>query len=479
MALHAVFFDMGGTIERFWYTPEIRLQATPGLRDVSATFGINLELDNEELCKVVSDGFHHYHKWSIQTMQELPPARVWKEFIFPGYSIDQGKLAQAAEEMMFYFEANFYHREMRPEVPSVLEAIRSLDLKIGLISNACSRKLVPAKLDEYQIRHYFHPLVLSSEYGCRKPDPAIFHYTARLASVPTSKCLYVGDRIARDVIGAHRAGFRFAVQIYNDFDHGESDNCDIPDASITHMDELLGIVKAEYRRPDTLMQKISTNPDNKIRAVLFDAGDILYYRKKRGNRKLESFLIELDLDPRKIVSSEKRDLQLQSHRGEINQDEFYEAVLHLYGVTKPEHIARGKQIMFEEDNAILIFPGVPETLHSLKDKGFMLGVITDTAQKLSLKLDWFERGGFGNVWDSVISSWEIGASKPNPLIYHVALDQLGLSAEEAVFVGHKAYELDGARAVGMKTVAFNYDDDAKADFYIDKFKDLLKVDILG
>jgi len=478
MALQAVFFDMGGTIEKFWYTPEIRLQATPGLRDLLLLHGIDVPLENDELCRVVSDGFQHYHKWSIQTMHELPPARVWKEFIFAGYSIDQGKLAQAAEEMMYYFEANFYHREMRPEVPSVLEAIRKLDLKIGLISNACSRKLVPAKLDEYQIRHYFNPLVLSSEFGSRKPDPAIFHYTARLANVPTSKCLYVGDRIARDVIGAHRAGFRLAVQIYNDFDHGEPDNCDIPDASITHMDELLDIVQAEYRKPDGLVQKIATNPDHNIRAVLFDAGDILYYRKKRANRKLESFLIELGLDPRKIVPVEKRDLQLQSHRGEINQDEFYEAVLRLYGVTEPEHLVRGKQIMFEEDNAIYIFPGVPETLHSLKNKGFLLGVITDTAQRLSLKLEWFERGGFGNVWDSVISSWEIGANKPNPVIYHAALNQLGVGPGEAVFVGHKSYELDGARAVGMKTVAFNYDEDAKADFHIDKFNDLLNIEIL-
>ena len=52
-------------------------------------------------------------------------------------------------------------------------------------------------LKEYGIRQYFDPIVLSSEYGRRKPDPAIFHYAARLANVPTSECLYVGDRIAR------------------------------------------------------------------------------------------------------------------------------------------------------------------------------------------------------------------------------------------------------------------------------------------
>ena len=44
---------------------------------------------------------------------------------------------------------------------------------------------------------------------------------------------------------------------------------------------------------------------------------------------------------------------------------------------------------------------------------------------------------------------------------------------QAVFVGHKAVELAGAHRVGMKTIAFNYDETAQADFYIQNFTDLL------
>ncbi len=114
---------------------------------------------------------------------------------------------------MFFIETHYYQRAMRPEVPGVLEAIHKMGLKIGLISNVNSRGQVPANLEQYGIRHYFDPIVLSSEYGRRKPDPAIFHYAARLANVPTSDCVYIGDRIARDILGARRAGFRLAVQI--------------------------------------------------------------------------------------------------------------------------------------------------------------------------------------------------------------------------------------------------------------------------
>jgi putative hydrolase of the HAD superfamily len=97
---------------------------------------------------------------------------------------------------------------------------------------------------------------------------------------------------------------------------------------------------------------------------------------------------------------------------------------------------------------------------------------------LTVKLNWFERGGFVNVWDSIIPSWEVGINKPHPEIYNLALQQVGVRPDQAIFVGHKAYELEGARSVGMKTVAFNYDEDAKADFYIENFAELLAVPFL-
>ena len=99
-------------------------------------------------------------------------------------------------------------------------------------------------------------------------------------------------------------------------------------------------------------------------------------------------------------------------------------------------IQRGKIILEEEDNDIQIFDGVAETLKSLKANGYYLGIITDTAVPVSMKLAWFEKAGFGDVWDSVISSKEMGVKKPNPKIYHAALDQLGVRPRESIFVGH-------------------------------------------
>ena len=471
MKIQAVFFDMGGTIETFGYTRELRLNSTLEIRQRLVHAGIDLQLTTEQLYEVISSGLSVYKRWSLQSMEELPPARVWSEYILRGWAFDQERLAAISEELMFLIETRFYHRAMRSEVPQVLQAIKQMGLKIGLISNVNSRGQVPTNLKEYGIIDYFHPIVLSSEYGCRKPDPAIFHYAARLANVPTSQCVYVGDRVARDIEGARRAGFGLAIQIRHDFAHGEDDHGSIPDAAIEDLTELVDILRqhhGEQTRIDT----------RKICALIFDAGDILYFRPQRG-RHFTAFLEELGLEPRPDHTQQKKAIQQRAYRGQITHEEYRKAVVGIYGLTQPDLVERGKQALIEDDGNVAFFEGVPETLQTLKEQGYLLAIVTDTANSISTKMRWFERGGFGHVWDSIISSMDIGTRKPDPKIYHAVLQQLGLSAEQAVFVGHKASELDGARGVGMQTVAFNYDQDASADYYIEKFGDLLNVPGIG
>ncbi|MHB8135412.1 MAG: HAD family hydrolase [Anaerolineaceae bacterium] len=471
MTIKAVFFDMGGTIETFDFTPELRLHATPGIRKLLLGAGIELNLSNEKLYLLVSDGLNNYHKICTTNLDELSPTQIWSNFILNGFSYDLGKLDSISEELMFYIETQYYKRELRPFVPQVLAEIQKMGLKIGIISNVKSKECVPVNLIKYGIRDYFDPIVLSCEYKRRKPDPAIFHYAARLANVPVSQCCYVGDRIQRDVLGAFRAGFGYTVQIIHDFDHGENDEGATPNAVIKEMSELVDVIRTEVNRPSVL--NTST-----IKALIFDAGDILYHRPEKGV-KFEDFVKNLPPTSQNDQSQKKEELVQQAYRGIISQEQYRDAVINLYGISDPEQSKIGKAILENEDNGIEFFEGVRETLQKLKHRGFLLGIVTDTANTISAKLSWFERGGFGHVWDSIISSKELGIRKPDPNIYLAALTQLNLDPCQAVFIGHKQTEIIGAHNVGMKTIAFNYENDVESDFYIDEFKDLLDVPILN
>lgn len=479
MHIQAVFFDLGGTIDTHGYTRELRLERTSGIQERLLNAGINLGLSNEQLYSVITIGVARYHSWSMETLDELPPQCVWNDFILSDYPVDRNALNAIAEDLMCFIETQYYERTMRLEIPEVLEAIKQMGLKIGLISNVNSRGQVPANLAAYNLSKYFDPIVLSCEYGRRKPDPAIFHYAARLAKVPTSHCVQVGDRISRDILGARRAGFGLAIQIKHNFEHGETDEGATPDYVIEEMTELLDILHTELNRPLPGIN-FSGATHSPIRALLFDAGDLLYYRAERG-KFFGKFLAGLGLafDLGEDDSDEKYSLRQQAYRGEIGQLDYQRKLLHLYGITEPQQIAQGLQALRQDEDNVQFFEGVRETLLALKEKGFLMGIVTDTANPVHIKLSWFERGGFGHVWDAITSSMDVGARKPASKIYCDALEQLGVTTEQAVFVGHDQEEIAGARALGLKTIAFNYDQAVVADYYLDQFADIIKVPLLA
>ena len=68
-----------------------------------------------------------------------------------------------------------------------------------------------------------------------------------LSNTPTSECIYIGDRISRDIVGAKRAGFKLAIQIQHDFNHGENDDGATPDLIFNNMTELLELLSSEYQ----------------------------------------------------------------------------------------------------------------------------------------------------------------------------------------------------------------------------------------
>lgn len=474
MSIQAVFFDCGGTLETYRQTRELRIGKVFLLRECLSRVGIAVDWSDEQLVEAIECGMAAYYAWNFDSNIELPAADVWARFHLKGLNIPASVLAPISEDLAFIYETQLYIREMRPEMPEVLEQIKAMGLKIGIVSNTLSLKQVDHSLRTYGISDFFNPVILSSVYGRRKPDPSIFYNAARQANVPTGDCIFVGDMINKDVYGAWRAGFKTAVHILHPYTRDSAPLLAVPDAVISNMQELIPILDSLLK---TESQSRARSRQNLIKAFFFDAGDVLYYRPLK-DKHLRKFLKDKSIQPVKDFDEEVKCLKELAFSGKMRRHDLYDRILRMYGITDAIQIADGIDAMRMDDNAVEIFEGVPETILRMKGMGFYLGIITDTAMAFSKKLAWFEQRGFGHVWDSVISSKEVGVRKPSPLLYRMALKQVGLQAGEAVFVGHKATELEGARKVGMKTVAFNREPDAKADFYIEEFHELLELSFI-
>jgi HAD superfamily hydrolase (TIGR01549 family) len=92
-------------------------------------------------------------------------------------------------------------------------------------------------------------------------------------------------------------------------------------------------------------------------------------------------------------------------------------------------------------------------LEALRARGLKLGLVSNTASPLWLLEPVLEKQGLVERLDAIVLSAEVGKRKPHPAIFERALDELGVEAGDALFVGDRV-EADvlGASRVGMTTV---------------------------
>jgi epoxide hydrolase-like predicted phosphatase len=70
---------------------------------------------------------------------------------------------------------------------------------------------------------------------------------------------------------------------------------------------------------------------------------------------------------------------------------------------------------------------------------------------------------FYDMFDVVIFSAEVNLAKPDPRIYQLALTELDVRAEDAVFVDDFIENVEAARALGIHGVHFKNSQQARSD----------------
>ncbi len=94
--------------------------------------------------------------------------------------------------------------------------------------------------------------------------------------------------------------------------------------------------------------------------------------------------------------------------------------------------------------------GALETLGELRRRGFRLGMISVCSEEVA---ELWEETPFAGLFNSTVFSCSVRLRKPDPAIYRLALDELGVEPADAMFVGDGANdELAGAERVGMRAV---------------------------
>ena len=213
--IDTVLFDMGGTLEDIFIDEESKIASAEGVLRILAAHGHPLSLDVPAAIQAFADGWDRYAAYRGPTNRELKPEEIWGNYILTELGLDFDTVKPFAEELAHMWEVTHYHRGLRPHVKEMLEGLKGLGMKLGVISNTAALYQVFRTLEEYGIRDYFQDVTLSSVTGYRKPDPNIFLVSLNQIRSNPKTCAYVGDTYSRDVIGPQNLGFGATFHIHS------------------------------------------------------------------------------------------------------------------------------------------------------------------------------------------------------------------------------------------------------------------------
>jgi putative hydrolase of the HAD superfamily len=180
--------------------------------------------------------------------------------------------------------------------------------------------------------------------------------------------------------------------------------------------------------------------------------------------------------------AEYRNYAVASHRelppGRIWTEYFLKA-LNL----PPERLApsRAEELcrLYEGRRRLIPRPAIRRTIESLRGMGLRQGIVSNVTSA-AFTLRRLKRYRIASFMETVILSSVTGIRKPDPAIFEIALDALGLKAAECVYVGDQiSRDLLGGRKAGMGAVIlFRPAEsqeippearDLKPDLYVDSF----------
>jgi len=100
------------------------------------------------------------------------------------------------------------------------------------------------------------------------------------------------------------------------------------------------------------------------------------------------------------------------------------------------------------------------TLQALRERGFALGLVSNcTSQTMAV----IHAHGLDQYFDARVLSCEVGIAKPDPGIFLVACERLGVEPASCLFVADGADgELDTAHTLGMVAVLVEHEDQRRA-----------------
>jgi putative hydrolase of the HAD superfamily len=136
-----------------------------------------------------------------------------------------------------------------------------------------------------------------------------------------------------------------------------------------------------------------------------------------------------------------RQLLFDLEVGKLTEEEFEPRFAHVIGIADSADLIDRLFAGMRPDYAMV------NAVRAAKDAGVRTGLVSNSWGKGR-----YDRSQFPVLFDGVVISGEVGLRKPEPRIYELGAQSIGLGAAECVFVDDLPGNLKPARELGMATV---------------------------
>jgi putative hydrolase of the HAD superfamily len=200
-----------------------------------------------------------------------------------------------------------------------------------------------------------------------------------------------------------------------------------------------------------------------VRGLIIDFGGVLTSNVFDAFR---DFCRDEGIDPetvRRLFREDPRALQLvrRLEVGEIEEDDFSSGFGELLGIDNTDGLVDRIFGRVEPDEAMIA------AVKRAKAAGVRTGLLSN-----SMGTGRYDREAFPELFDGVVISGEVGLHKPQPEIFTLSCERVGLPPADCVFVDDLRENCDGAEAIGMTAILHR-----GADTTIPELERLLDVEL--
>ncbi len=203
-AIEAIFLDVGNTLRVLVKDEAYQSQARQRIASL-----VGAQESPDALCARIDARYKEYRKWAFEHLIEASETELWTRWLLPEYPA--GVLTPLSQELTYQFRQSMGRRVLQQDAREVVVELSRRGYCLGIISNVITTCEIPDWLEADHLSQYFKSVVLSSVFGRRKPDPAIYLEAARRAGVAPDCSVYVGDNPKRDILGTRQAGFGMVI----------------------------------------------------------------------------------------------------------------------------------------------------------------------------------------------------------------------------------------------------------------------------